>query len=226
MAAHLSSRESKDTYETEPVHLKDYQTPFMTVAEAATKDTAPADSAAPLTTLTNYSGLTMGDIERLFPHVPKFELSEEVYYKRSDSALKFLQAIKQPQKPQEEPSHSTSSFPDSATPAHPTGKDSESYKIGDAVVVLPGNRFGHIRYIGPFHKFCGNDGATPWYGIELNEPKGKHNGIIDGIAYFSCKAANHGIMVKAGALRLATCLWQDVSASQEDESLLETELLL
>lgn len=38
--------------------------------------------------------------------------------------------------------------------------------------------------------------AGKWIGVELDEPKGKNNGTVQGKSYFSCPD-NHGIFVRA-----------------------------
>lgn len=52
------------------------------------------------------------------------------------------------------------------------------------------DELGYVRYIGKFHL---HDGL--WYGIELDRPIGKHNGKLDGRAYFQCQD-QHGIFVR------------------------------
>ena len=129
--------------------------------------------------------LTMGDIERIFPHVPKYELSEKDYEQRHDSALHFLKGIK------------------STTNVNTNKAEETELSLNDRVLVMPGSRIGTIRYVGPFHldsnaEFWGT-GRT-WYGIELDSPNGKNDGIIEGHEYFTCPQ-NHGIFAKRQALR-------------------------
>ena len=48
---------------------------------------------------------------------------------------------------------------------------------------------GSVAYFGETD-FC----KGIWVGIVLDEPKGKNNGTVEGISYFSCKD-NHGIFI-------------------------------
>ncbi|UYV73088.1 CLIP1 [Cordylochernes scorpioides] len=58
--------------------------------------------------------------------------------------------------------------------------------VGDRVQVA-GRRYGTIR-------FSGETKFAPgwWYGVELDKPRGKHNGSLHGVSYFTCPP-NHGI---------------------------------
>ncbi|CAF3640525.1 unnamed protein product [Adineta steineri] len=63
---------------------------------------------------------------------------------------------------------------------------------------LTNNKIGTVRYFGsvPF-------GVNLWYGIELDEPYGKHDGCVGGIRYFTC-AENKGIFVQPSFLQKLT----------------------
>jgi len=54
-------------------------------------------------------------------------------------------------------------------------------------VTVKGKSKGVVRYIGPT-KF----GAGIWVGVELDKPKGQHDGFYDGQRYFTCKPM-HGV---------------------------------
>lgn len=47
-----------------------------------------------------------------------------------------------------------------------------------------------MRYIGPVDFELGT-----WLGVEMRDPNGKHDGLVMGRRYFSCKTP-HGIMVR------------------------------
>lgn len=59
-------------------------------------------------------------------------------------------------------------------------------KVGDHVLV-GGQKSGVIRYSGPT-KFA----EGWWFGVELNEAKGKNNGSVNGERYFTC-SDGHGV---------------------------------
>ena len=61
--------------------------------------------------------------------------------------------------------------------------DSSSLKdlhIGDRVIIS-GNKYGTLKYIGKIHIAEGI-----WCGIKLDGPLGKHNGKVSGTRYFTC----------------------------------------
>ena len=49
---------------------------------------------------------------------------------------------------------------------------------------------GTVLYIGPFH-----DGEGTYVGVELDIPKGRNNGMVKGVKYFTCRE-NHGLFLK------------------------------
>eukprot|EP01083_Nonionella_stella_P049213 131244_1 len=64
--------------------------------------------------------------------------------------------------------------------------------VGDIVNVQKCNCHGIIRFIG-----CVDFGSldTIWYGVQLEEAKGKNNGTVDGTKYFVCDR-KYGLFVK------------------------------
>lgn len=74
--------------------------------------------------------------------------------------------------------------------------ESREFKIGGRVVVKDKNLEGSVRYVGTTLFAPGK-----WIGIELDEPKGKNNGIIQGKTYFQCPE-NCGIMVRQNQLQV------------------------
>lgn len=87
------------------------------------------------------------------------------------------------------------------------------YKIGQKVIVR--DEPGVIRFIGTT-KFA----PGIWFGIELTNPNGKHNGFVQGISYFTCSKTDglYGVFVKERLLQLAF-----TPGSSSPLSLIETE---
>ncbi|KAI6120904.1 dynein associated protein-domain-containing protein [Pisolithus croceorrhizus] len=54
-------------------------------------------------------------------------------------------------------------------------------------------------------RFCGTTSFAPgkWVGIELHEPKGKNDGSINGIAYFSCKPL-YGVFIRPSQVKVVS----------------------
>ncbi|KIJ13750.1 hypothetical protein PAXINDRAFT_170080 [Paxillus involutus ATCC 200175] len=52
-------------------------------------------------------------------------------------------------------------------------------------------------------RFCGTTSFAPgkWVGIELFEPKGKNDGSIQGVVYFSCRAS-HGVFIRPSQVKV------------------------
>eukprot|EP01084_Bolivina_argentea_P113428 202149_1 len=69
--------------------------------------------------------------------------------------------------------------------------------VGSNIQCIKENCTGIIRYIGPFKKLdiC--------YGIELQKPNGKHNGMINNRKYFKCKD-KHGIFLESTGFKIIT----------------------
>jgi len=73
-----------------------------------------------------------------------------------------------------------SGCPTSATDTDP------AFTLG-ASVLVGGVKPGRLRYIGGVHFVAGQ-----WCGIELDDADGLHDGVVDGVRYFTCRD-NHGI---------------------------------
>ena len=52
-------------------------------------------------------------------------------------------------------------------------------------------------------RFCGTTSFAPgkWVGIELFEPRGKNDGSINGMGYFSCKPM-HGVFIRPSQVKI------------------------
>ncbi|ORY05329.1 hypothetical protein K493DRAFT_175624, partial [Basidiobolus meristosporus CBS 931.73] len=66
-------------------------------------------------------------------------------------------------------------------------------QIGTRVQVQ--NKPGTVRFVGNTSFAKGK-----WIGVELDEPLGKNDGIVEGITYFTCEP-QHGMFVRTSQLR-------------------------
>lgn len=75
-----------------------------------------------------------------------------------------------------------------------------------AIVEIPVGR-GVVR-------FCGSTSfsAGKWVGIVLDDPKGKNDGTVGGIAYFTCKMG-YGVFVRPSQVKAIIGLEKDVAPS-------------
>lgn len=72
----------------------------------------------------------------------------------------------------------------------------EDFRVGNRVLVKDKGLEGAVKY-------AGNTLFAPgkWIGVELDESKGKNNGMVQGKAYFQCPE-NHGLMVRQNQLQV------------------------
>ncbi|KAK5639247.1 hypothetical protein RI129_011739 [Pyrocoelia pectoralis] len=68
--------------------------------------------------------------------------------------------------------------------------------IGESVLIRPYNSSGVVAYVGPTEFASGT-----WVGVDLDAPKGKNDGSVQGIYYFTCRP-KHGMFVRADKLIL------------------------
>ncbi|KAF5272853.1 hypothetical protein FQR65_LT00449 [Abscondita terminalis] len=68
--------------------------------------------------------------------------------------------------------------------------------IGESVLIRPYNSSGVVAYIGPTEFASGT-----WVGVDLDAPKGKNDGSVQGICYFTSRP-KHGMFVRADKLIL------------------------
>ena len=64
-----------------------------------------------------------------------------------------------------------------------------------AIVEVPAGR-GVVRFVGATQFSPGK-----WVGIELSEPKGKNDGSVMGVVYFSCRMS-YGVFVRASQVKV------------------------
>ncbi|XP_074535734.1 tubulin-folding cofactor B [Halichoeres trimaculatus] len=114
--------------------------------------------------------------------VEKFELSDDAYNKRTDSARSFMKNLRVGQYNEEEMARKK---------AEAAARREEEKVAADAISV--GNRckvqvagqptkLGTVMYVGTTDFKQGY-----WVGVKYDEPLGKHNGIVDGKRYFECE---------------------------------------
>ncbi|ORZ17985.1 CAP Gly-rich domain-containing protein, partial [Absidia repens] len=65
-----------------------------------------------------------------------------------------------------------------------------------ARVLVHGENSGIVRYLGTTHFQKGR-----WIGVELDDPKGKNTGLVQGKRYFDCKP-QHGVFVRPTQVKL------------------------
>lgn len=91
----------------------------------------------------------------------------------------------------------------SVAPPAPTAKtgmaEAAELDEGDEVVMLKDGLAGTIRYIGK----CAAAAPGFFVGVELVEPKGRHDGTVKGKKLFDCQPG-HGVLVRPFAVRSAT----------------------
>uniref|UniRef100_A0A3Q3WMV3 CAP-Gly domain-containing protein n=1 Tax=Mola mola TaxID=94237 RepID=A0A3Q3WMV3_MOLML len=122
--------------------------------------------------------------------VEKFEISDESYEKRTDTARSFLKK------------HSLGHFNDeemAKKKAELAARQEEQKAAADAISVdsrckvqVPGQptKLGTVMYVGTTDFKPGY-----WVGVKYDEPLGKNNGTVDGKQYFVCEN-NYGAFVK------------------------------
>ncbi|ORX48475.1 hypothetical protein DM01DRAFT_255950 [Hesseltinella vesiculosa] len=85
------------------------------------------------------------------------------------------------------------------------------FKIGTKVLIH-GENIGTIRFIGTTSFQTGR-----WIGIELDEPKGKNAGVVQGKRYFECRA-QHGVFVRPTQVQLLNAGSPTSTATSQDEA--------
>ena len=72
----------------------------------------------------------------------------------------------------------------------------DELRVGSRVLVKDKGLEGYVRFVGTTLFAPGK-----WIGIELDEQKGKNNGVVQGKTYFQCQE-NHGLMVRQNQLQV------------------------
>ena len=85
--------------------------------------------------------------------------------------------------------------------------DGAEITLGQRVAVQ-GKLQGVVRHFGTTSFKEGS-----WVGVELDEPRGKNDGSVAGVAYFSC-APNHGLFIRP-CLRCAAAICWSIFLRQD-----------
>jgi len=72
--------------------------------------------------------------------------------------------------------------------------DKKYLEVGQGVMCIHNREMAVVKYVGHTDFAPGI-----WVGLEIKNPKGKHNGIVKERRYFTCKEG-HGVMVKPRTL--------------------------
>ena len=143
------------------------------------------------------NALNLDDVSQ----VEKYMISDEAYNSRTDTFRKF----------KEEQAKRNPAF---AKPAKKPAIDPEfeadvaaQVAVGSRCRLNPGDKRGTVRYVGKVPE------AQPgwWVGVELDEPLGKNDGSLKGVAYFHCEA-NYGTFARPSTVELG-----DFKPADEDE---------
>lgn len=91
-------------------------------------------------------------------------------------------------------------------------------RVGDRVCVFINEErcLGMVKYLGLFDP---QPDSGQWCGIKLDRPLGKHNGVVRGRRYFSCKE-NHGLLVKLEKIQCVMHPFRNLNASRENTAFL------
>ena len=85
-------------------------------------------------------------------------------------------------------------------------------------------RRGAVMFVGAcmWHVSSGMTGAGHvefgdgwWVGVALDEPAGKHDGRVEGVAYFAC-APKHGVMVRPAAVTTGDFPEEEIALSDDE----------
>uniref|UniRef100_A0A3B4YC22 Tubulin folding cofactor B n=1 Tax=Seriola lalandi dorsalis TaxID=1841481 RepID=A0A3B4YC22_SERLL len=135
------------------------------------------------------SGGQMGEFTDV-SKVEKFELSDEAYDKKTDSARSFMKKQRVGRFNEEEVAKKKADL---------AAREEEQKAAADAISVgsrcqvhVPGQptKVGTVMYVGTADFKPGF-----WVGVKYDEPLGKHDGIVEGKRYFDCEN-KYGAFVK------------------------------
>jgi len=130
--------------------------------------------------------------------VKKYEISEEDYAKRKDSARAWMDSKKaiDPtwtiQKEMMRRKDPTWVPPNEVTDPEFQADEASKVTVGDRCEVQPGGRRGEVMYVGKVPEL--NPGF--WVGVALDEPVGLNEGSCKGTKYFDCMGPKYGTFAR------------------------------
>ncbi|XP_040903001.1 tubulin-folding cofactor B [Toxotes jaculatrix] len=122
--------------------------------------------------------------------VEKFELSDEAYDKKTDTARSFMKKLRVGRFNEEEVAKKKAEL---AAREEEQKAAAETIPVGSRCQVqVPGQptKLGTVMYVGTADFKPGY-----WVGVKYDEPLGKHNGTVEGKQYFECEN-KYGAFVK------------------------------
>lgn len=137
--------------------------------------------------------------------VEKYELPDDEYDKRTDSVRAFKIRNKIGRFAE---SNSAAGSPQKTAYAEPPAGVSVGSRFEAEVDRM--TRRGVVRYIGKTRFKPGF-----WVGVEYDEPLGKHDGTVDGEAYFNCRP-NHGAFLRPDRIKVGDFPEEDIMASDDE----------
>ena len=99
----------------------------------------------------------------------------------------------------------------------PPGEEScEGKKVGERCKVEPGARRGTVMFVGERENVA--DGGW-WVGVKFDEPCGKTNGTVKGVAIFDAGGANMGGFVRGTKVECGDYPVKDIMDSDSEEEI-------
>lgn len=120
--------------------------------------------------------------------VDKYEMSQEDYEKRKNSVLEWKK------------SHGLGRFGPAATQQQESWDPALTVGARCTCTLTTGSCGGTIKFIGKVAEIPGNG---TWFGVQLDEERGKNDGSIRGTRYFE-SPQNYGVFVKPAAVSTET----------------------
>ncbi|XP_041796955.1 tubulin-folding cofactor B isoform X2 [Chelmon rostratus] len=127
------------------------------------------------------SGCQMGEFDDV-SKVEKFEISDDAYDKRTDSARSFMKKHRIGHFNEEETAKKKAEH---AAQMEKQKAAADAISVGNRCKVqVPGQpmKLGTVMYVGTTDFKPGY-----WVGVKYDEPLGKHNGTVEGKQYFECE---------------------------------------